>query len=222
MSPKSPLLRKVGQARNPSGRSSGGSTAASASHKQQSAVPRKSPLEAPHSPKFVQRMAEVTNDFVDFVSPIIIRPSRPRSSGGGGESGSHRSTKDKLIHEVDSLTKENSWLRRRVVELELQLQQKEELIEQLEEEKKQYNTDDKSTRQHQYQHSHAHDFSGLPLLRARNVTVGKKVGEGSFGAVYKGQWRGVRCALKFVSQDTVDELSRESKLMDRIEHPNIV
>jgi serine/threonine protein kinase len=160
-------------------------------------------------------MAEVTNDFVDLVSPIIIRPSS-RKSGGGNQ----RSSKDKLIQEVQSLTQENSWLSRRVVELELLLQQKEELIEQMEEEKK-HQAEIHGYSHHQLHH-HDQNFSGLPLLRARNVTVGKKVGEGSFGAVYKGQWRGVRCALKFVSQDTVDELSRESKLMDRLEHPNIV
>ncbi|KAL3904094.1 MAG: hypothetical protein SGARI_005084, partial [Bacillariaceae sp.] len=65
-------------------------------------------------------------------------------------------------------------------------------------------------------------FAGLPLLRAGTVTVGKKLGEGSFGAVFRATWRGVRCALKFVSQETVDELRKEVSIMERIDHPNIV
>mmetsp|Transcript_59073 Transcript_59073/g.144562 ORF Transcript_59073/g.144562 Transcript_59073/m.144562 type:complete len:565 (-) Transcript_59073:179-1873(-) len=223
MTSKSPVRKSDGQGQKLFGRRrpSGGTGESNRSVASRSPKPQQQ-QETPHSPRFVQKMAEVTNDFVDLMSPIIIRPSR--KSGGGGS----RSVKDKLIQEVQSLNQENSWLRSRVVELELQLQQKEEIIEQLEEEKKrqsEQDEDESNNRRDQKQqnyHHHGHNFSGLPLLRARNVTVGKKVGEGSFGAVYKGQWRGVRCALKFVSQDTVDELSRESKLMDRLEHPNIV
>jgi serine/threonine protein kinase len=64
--------------------------------------------------------------------------------------------------------------------------------------------------------------AGLSMLRAGTVTVGKKLGEGSFGAVYRATWRGAQCALKFVPQETVDELRKEVSIMERIDHPNIV
>ena len=64
-------------------------------------------------------------------------------------------------------------------------------------------------------------FGGLSMLRASNVTLGKKLGEGSFGAVYQGQWRGVKCAVKFLNQSVVEEMCRECSIMDNIDHPKI-
>ena len=40
--------------------------------------------------------------------------------------------------------------------------------------------------------------------------------------MYIAKWRGVRCALKFISQETVDGLRKEVSIMDKIDHPNIV
>jgi hypothetical protein len=94
------------------------------------------------------------------------------------------------------------------VDLEIQLQGKESELNRI---RKEQNLEKKKD-----------DFAGLPMLRASTVSVGKKIGEGSFGAVYFSNWRGVRCALKFVSQETVDELRKEVSIMDRIDHPNIV
>jgi serine/threonine protein kinase len=134
------------------------------------------------------------------VETIVIRP---RSST--------TKSKEKLLEELEECKAENFWLHRRVLDLEMQLQKKKlELTTALEKRDSMSNNNAQN------------EFAGLPLLRAGTVRVGKKLGQGSFGAVYKGQWRGVRCALKFVPQETVDELRKEVSIMDKIDHPNIV
>lgn len=65
-------------------------------------------------------------------------------------------------------------------------------------------------------------FGGLSQLRASRVTIGKLIGKGSFGVVYTGQWRGVKCAVKFINDQMIEELRQESSIMDSIDHPNIV
>ena len=68
-------------------------------------------------------------------------------------------------------------------------------------------------------------WSRLPQiskLRCDSITIGKKLGQGAFGVVYRGQWRGIRCALKFIEKAVADELTKECGIMDRIDHPNVV
>jgi len=111
-------------------------------------------------------------------------------------------------HELEALRSENAWLRRRVQELELQLQQKEkDLLEEA----------------HQLEIMRS-VFGGRlsTVLRASNITVGKKLGEGTFGVIHRGQWRGITCALKFIQQHVADKLRRECTIMDKIDQPNIV
>eukprot|EP00980_Cylindrotheca_fusiformis_P017785 scaffold5605_cov128-Cylindrotheca_fusiformis.AAC.26 len=101
----------------------------------------------------------------------------------------------------DELIVENERLRQRVRQLEAELEQQKLDFEAQQD---------------------LRSFGGLSMLRATNVTVGKKLGQGSFGAVYRGQWRGVKCALKFIQQSVADELRNECSIMDNIDHPNIV
>ena len=103
--------------------------------------------------------------------------------------------------ELEQLRKENALLRMKVLELEHRLEQQEKDYE---------------------AQKDLQTFGGLSRLRASNVSVGKKLGQGSFGAVYRGTWRGVKCAIKFINQSVVDELYKESSIMDKIDHPNIV
>lgn len=98
-------------------------------------------------------------------------------------------------NELARLRRENKSLREQVLQLEAEL------------------------RQHRHLLTSDNNFS---ILRPDAVTVGKKLGQGGFGWVYRGQWRGVPCALKFINQSVVDELLEEVKIMDDMcEHPNI-
>mmetsp|Transcript_21148 Transcript_21148/g.61509 ORF Transcript_21148/g.61509 Transcript_21148/m.61509 type:complete len:489 (-) Transcript_21148:1159-2625(-) len=67
---------------------------------------------------------------------------------------------------------------------------------------------------------------GQQGLLAKHIEVGKFLGEGSFGAVHRGRWRGVPVALKFLKggggRDLVKILSREGKVLNEIDHPNVM
>ena len=165
----------------------------------------------PSSPNFKRFVKKVSSHFSAATSnnetTLVIRPRVIDKS------------KAELCRELETTKSENSVLRRRVVDLEIQLQQVTQALENA-------LSDDKEKGEQKRDAATAaaanNEFAGLPLLRAGTVTVGKKLGEGSFGAVYRSNWRGVRCALKFVSQETVDELRKEVSIMERIDHPNIV
>lgn len=130
--------------------------------------------------------------------------SHSTKGGGGGVRGSSSSAGSNgnggdSPEDWTRIRAENAWLRARVLQLETKLQEKEEDL----------------VKQRKL-------AGGLSRLRARNVTVGKKLGEGGFGAVYRGQWRGVTCALKFVQQSVADSLIKEFSIMDQFDHANIV
>jgi serine/threonine protein kinase len=147
------------------------------------------------------------------VETIIIRPHASSRSTPTSKS------KERLVQELEECKAENFWLHRRVLDLEMQLQKKkDELATAI----ANNTTTNRDNNNNSTNNNNNNEFAGLPLLRAGTVRVGKKLGQGSFGAVYKGQWRGVRCALKFVPQETVDELRKEVSIMDKIDHPNIV
>ena len=46
-----------------------------------------------------------------------------------------------------------------------------------------------------------------------NVVIGKKLGGGNFGEVYRGTWDGSEVACKKVSQDQAEEFRREANLL---------
>ena len=79
--------------------------------------------------------------------------------------------KGKKQESIEDLIAENEQLRARVRELEAALAQAKLDFEAQED---------------------LRSFGGLSMLRAENVTIGKQLGQGSFGAVYRGQWRGVK------------------------------
>eukprot|EP00977_Amphora_coffeiformis_P006438 scaffold1374_cov175-Amphora_coffeaeformis.AAC.9 len=108
-------------------------------------------------------------------------------------------------HDHDLVTRlrhENLVLRARITQLEAELRQQQEDFE---------------------AQRDLNPFGGLTSqLRAHQVTIGKRLGQGSFGVVYAGVWRGVKCAVKFIHHTVVQELQQESSIMDSIDHPNIV
>lgn len=121
--------------------------------------------------------------------------------------GSPRATKKQQqlsSDDIEQMQSENKWLRQRVKDLEAELQLQQVKLASL---------------------PVVQDLSSLAkvsVLRACNITIGKKLGEGAFGAVYRGQWRGVTCALKFLSAEMATALKDEVSIMDQIDHPNIV
>jgi hypothetical protein len=128
------------------------------------------------------------------------RPGRNHSSGDMNRiNNNDENTGEQQERIIPQLQLENVWLRRRILELETKLRDVETDLE----------TQRKLA-------------GGLSRLRASNVTIGKQVGEGAFGAVYRGQWRGVTCALKFVQQSVADTLTKEFSILDQFDHANIV
>lgn len=67
--------------------------------------------------------------------------------------------------------------------------------------------------------------STFSRVMAKHVTVREKLGEGSFGAVYRGEWRGIPLALKFLTnaaKDDMEECLEEVQMLDTLEHPNVI
>jgi serine/threonine protein kinase len=56
----------------------------------------------------------------------------------------------------------------------------------------------------------------------RGVKVGKQIGAGAFGAVFRGSWKGTRVAIKQVSSGNVSELEAELDVLRQLNHPCIV
>lgn len=59
------------------------------------------------------------------------------------------------------------------------------------------------------------------------ITVGERIGLGSYGEVYRGDWRGTEVAIKrFLDQDiygeSLEEFKSEVHIMKRLRHPNVV
>ncbi|KAJ9676839.1 hypothetical protein PVL29_022042 [Vitis rotundifolia] len=59
------------------------------------------------------------------------------------------------------------------------------------------------------------------------ITLGERIGLGSYGEVYRGDWHGTEVAVKkFLDQDisgeSLDEFKSEVRLMKRLRHPNVV
>jgi predicted Ser/Thr protein kinase len=61
----------------------------------------------------------------------------------------------------------------------------------------------------------------------QQISFQEKLGEGTFGVVHKGKWRGLMVAakqLKFqnLTQDVIDEFQKELSLLGKLRHPNVV
>jgi serine/threonine protein kinase len=54
------------------------------------------------------------------------------------------------------------------------------------------------------------------------VKVGKQVGAGGFGAVFRGSWKGISVAVKTVTSGDILELETELDLLRQLNHPCIV
>ncbi|KAL1356862.1 hypothetical protein HN51_008843 [Arachis hypogaea] len=59
------------------------------------------------------------------------------------------------------------------------------------------------------------------------ITLGERIGLGSYGEVYRGEWRGTEVAVKrFLDQDisgeSLEEFKSEVQIMKRLRHPNVV
>ncbi|KAL6861759.1 hypothetical protein ACP4OV_017459 [Aristida adscensionis] len=64
-------------------------------------------------------------------------------------------------------------------------------------------------------------------IQWEEITLGERVGLGSFGEVYKGEWHGTEVAVKKflqqdISSDALEEFRTEVGIMKRLRHPNVV
>ena len=69
------------------------------------------------------------------------------------------------------------------------------------------------------------DVFSYSLIAFRELDLGKKLGSGSFGTVYKATWKGRVVAAKVLKQPSMDSslsLSNEIRIFSRLEHPNII
>uniref|UniRef100_A0A0D6QVQ8 non-specific serine/threonine protein kinase n=1 Tax=Araucaria cunninghamii TaxID=56994 RepID=A0A0D6QVQ8_ARACU len=60
-----------------------------------------------------------------------------------------------------------------------------------------------------------------------DITLGERIGLGSYGEVYKGDWHGTEVAVKKfldqdISGDALEEFRSEVRIMRRLRHPNVV
>ncbi|CAA7043158.1 unnamed protein product [Microthlaspi erraticum] len=70
------------------------------------------------------------------------------------------------------------------------------------------------------------DVSDCEIL-CEEITVGERIGLGSYGEVYRGDWHGTEVAVKkFLDQDVtgeaLEEFRSEVRIMKKLRHPNIV
>lgn len=68
------------------------------------------------------------------------------------------------------------------------------------------------------------DYDGIDMSE---VTLQDKVGRGSFGDIYKAEWRGTEVAVKKIpfntlNDDLVQEMLNEARIMESIRHPNVL
>lgn len=59
------------------------------------------------------------------------------------------------------------------------------------------------------------------------IAIGERIGLGSFGEVYRGEWHGTEVAVKKflqqdISSDALEEFRKEVRIMKRLRHPNVV
>ncbi|RLM54370.1 serine/threonine-protein kinase EDR1-like [Panicum miliaceum] len=64
-------------------------------------------------------------------------------------------------------------------------------------------------------------------IQWEDLTLGQRVGLGSFGEVYRGEWHGTEVAVKKflqqdISSDALEEFRTEVGIMRRLRHPNVV
>ncbi|KAH3765580.1 serine/threonine protein kinase [Pelomyxa schiedti] len=75
-----------------------------------------------------------------------------------------------------------------------------------------------------------HEMSETALnawkIDPKELTISKQIGVGSFGAVYKGEWRGTEVAIKQIQaqavQHKLDEFEREVEILRLLRHPQVV
>ncbi|XP_059453116.1 probable serine/threonine-protein kinase SIS8 isoform X2 [Corylus avellana] len=71
------------------------------------------------------------------------------------------------------------------------------------------------------------DEVGELEIQWEEITLGERIGLGSYGEVYRGDWHGTEVAVKkFLNQDisgeSLEEFKSEVRIMKRLRHPNVV
>jgi serine/threonine protein kinase len=67
-------------------------------------------------------------------------------------------------------------------------------------------------------------FGRDSVVRRENHTIDEKIGEGSFGIVYRGTFRGQEVAIKKTQLFRLapEDLDREKDALLQLDHPNVI
>ena len=60
------------------------------------------------------------------------------------------------------------------------------------------------------------------IVNPSELSLVRHIANGFHGAVYEGEWRGARVALKFCTNDAAAELVAECALHQKLDHPNVI
>lgn len=152
-----------------------------------------------HASKGIGKVTNILSTPATAVNTLLLRPIRQQSKRRAGI----KSREEELETEVE-------WLRVHITELQTELRHTQQEL-QAQKELLSATAAPKSS-------------SFLNRLRASQVQITnpKPLGQGSFGTVYRGQWRGIQCAIKFVQAHVLESLQTEFEMMERLDHANIV
>eukprot|EP01119_Soliformovum_irregulare_P019749 TRINITY_DN631_c1_g1_i1.p1 TRINITY_DN631_c1_g1~~TRINITY_DN631_c1_g1_i1.p1 ORF type:complete len:962 (+),score=186.76 TRINITY_DN631_c1_g1_i1:414-2888(+) len=76
--------------------------------------------------------------------------------------------------------------------------------------------------ENQVENRPSYDLKDIDKIPAAEIVAGRSIGEGSFGVVYQGDWRGTTVAMKSLKKTQIESLISEAQFMRHLNHPNVI